>query len=78
MVIIKDKNHYLTIVIKENYSHGMKPKETANLFHLSKKRVNYWLHHEIRNRKRRTKLNRKEINMIINGAKDKPITEIKV
>ena len=78
MVKIKDKNHHLAIEIKENYAHGMKPKEIANLFHLSKLRVNYWLHHEIRNRKRRTKLNHKEINMIVKWAKDKPIMEKKV
>ena len=38
MVKIKDKNHHLAIVIKENYSHGMNPKEIANLFHLSKQK----------------------------------------
>ena len=78
MVKIKDKKHLLAFAIKENYTHGMKPKEIMNLFHLSKQRVNYWLHHEIRNRKRRTKLNRKEINMIVKWAKDKPIMEKKV
>ena len=78
MIKIKDKNHHLAIEIKENYAHGMKPKEIANLFHLSKQRVNYWLHHEIRSRKRRRKLNRKEINMIVKWAKDKPIMEKKV
>ena len=31
----------------------MKPKEIANLFNLLKQRVNYWLHQEIKNRKRR-------------------------
>ena len=44
MVKIKDKNHHLAIAIKENYAHGMKAKEIANLFHLSKQRVNYWFH----------------------------------
>ena len=78
MVKIKDKNHHLAIAIKETYAHGMKPKEIANLFHLSKQRVNYWLNHEIRNKKRRTKLNRKEINMIVMLAKDKPIKKKKV
>ena len=78
MVKIKDKNHHLAIAIKENYAHGMKPKEIANLFHLSKQRVNYWLHHEIRSRKRRRKLNRKEINMIVKWEKNKPIMEKKV
>ena len=34
MVKIKGKNHHLAIAIKENYEHGMKPKEIANLFHL--------------------------------------------
>ena len=60
MVKIKDKKHHLAIAIKENLAHGMKPKEIAELFHLSKQRVNYWLHHIIKKRKRRTKLNRKE------------------
>ena len=78
MVKIKDRNHHLAIAIKENYSHGMKQKDIANLFHLSKQRVNYWIKREIRTRKRRTKLNRKEINMIVKWAKDKPIMEKKV
>ena len=77
MVKIKDKNHHLFIAIKENYAHGIKPKENVNLFHLSKQRVNYWIHHVIKNLKRRTKLNRKEINMIVKWAKDKPIMEKK-
>ena len=75
MVKIKDKDHHLAIAIKENYSAGMKPKDIAALFHLSKQRVNYWIHREIRKRKRRTKLNRREINMIIKWARDKPIME---
>ena len=77
MVKIKDKNHHLTIAIRENYVHGMKPKEIANLFKISKQRVNYWIHHMIKKRKRRTKLNRKEINMIVKWAKDKSIMEKK-
>ena len=36
MVKIKDKNHHLSISIKENYSAGMKLKDIASLFHLSK------------------------------------------
>ena len=78
MVQIKDKNHNLAISIQENFAHGMKPKEIADLFHLSKQRVNYWLHHTIKKRKRRTKLNRREINLIVKWAKDKPIMEKKV
>ena len=78
MVKIKDKDHHLAIAIKENYSAGMKPKDIAALFHLSKQRVNYWIHREIRKRKRRTKLNRREINMIIKWARDKPIMEKQV
>ena len=78
MVKIKDKNHRLAIAIQENFSHGMKPKDIAELFHLSKQRVNYWIHRYIKKRKRRTKLNRNEINMIIKWAKDKPIMEKKV
>ena len=65
MVKIKDKNHHLAIAIKENYMAGMKPKDIAALFHLSKQRVNYWIHREIKSLKRWTKLNRREINMII-------------
>ena len=52
----------------------MKPEKIANLFKISKQRVNYWLHHPIiQKRKRRTKLNRNEINQIIKWARDKPI-----
>ena len=64
MVKIKDKNHHLAITIKVNYAAGMKPKEIASLFQISKQRVNYWIHRPIKTRKRRTKLTRKEINMI--------------
>ena len=78
MVKIKDRNHHLAIAIKENYIAGMKPKDIAALFHLSKQRVNYWIHREIKNRKRRTKLNRREINMIIKWARDKLILEKQV
>ena len=78
MVKIKDRNHHLAIAIKENYMARMKPKDIAALFHLSKQRVNYWIHTEIKNRKRRTKLNRREINMIIKWARDKPIMEKRV
>ena len=78
MTKIKDKNHHLAIAIKENYSHRMKPKEIINLFHLSKQRVNYFIHHLINNQKRRSKLNCKEINMIVKWVKDKPIMDKKV
>ena len=78
MVKIKDKNHHLAIAIQENYSAGMKAKDIASLFKISKQRVNYWIHRSIKTRKRRTKLTRKEINMIVNWAKDKPIMERKV
>ena len=77
MVKIKDNNHYLAIAIKQKYSAGMKAKDIANLFHISKQRVNYWLHSSIKTRKRRTKLTRKEINMLVKWAKDKPIMEKK-
>lgn len=75
MVKIIDKNHHLAIAIKENYNAGMKPIDIANLFHITKQRVNYWIDREIRKRKRRTKLNRNEINQIIKWARDKPIVE---
>ena len=78
MVKIKDKQHHLAIAIKENFAHGMKPKGITELFHLSKQRGNYWLHHIIKKRKRRPKLNRREINLIVKWAKDKPIMEKKV
>ena len=78
MVKIKDKHHHLAIEIKENYAQGMKLKEIANLFHLQKQRVNYWIHHIINKRKRRIKLNSREINMIVRWAKDKPIMKKKV
>ena len=78
MVKIKDKNHHLDIAIKENFAHGMKPKEITDLFHNSKQRDNYWLHHTIKKRKRRTKFNRREINLIVKWVNDKPIMEKKV
>ena len=77
MVKIKDNNHHLAIAIKQNYPAGMKAKDIANLFNISKQRVNYWFHGSIKTRKRRTKLTRKEINMLVKWAKDKPIMEKK-
>ena len=65
MVKIKDKNHHLAIAIKENYAAGMKAKDIANLFGISKQRVNYWIHRSIKTRKRRTKITRREINIIV-------------
>ena len=63
MVKLAEKRYHLPIDIKENYNAGMKPKEIAALFHISKQRVNYWIHRQIKKRKRRLKLNRKEINI---------------
>ena len=76
--IVPDKRHNLTIAIQENFSPGMKPKEIANLFKISKQRINYWIHYPIKKRIRRGKLIRKEINMLVKWAKDKPIMECKV
>ena len=52
MVKIKDKNHHYAIAIKENYSAGMKAKDIANLFGISKQRVNYWIYRSMKTRKR--------------------------
>ena len=78
MAKIKDKKHHLAIAIKENFAAGMKPRDIAKLFKISKQRVNYRIHSSIRKRKRRSKLTRKEINIIVKWAKDKPIIEKKV
>ena len=78
MVKIKDKNHHLAIAIKENYAAGMKAKDICALFKISKQRVNYWIHRSLKKRKRRSKLTRKEINLLVKWAKDKPIMEKKV
>ena len=78
MVKIKDNNHHLAIAIKKNYSAGMKAKDIAKLFKISKQRVNYYVHNSNKIRKRRTKLTRKEINILVKWAKDKPIMEKKV
>ena len=78
MVKIKDKNHHSAIAIKENYSAGMKAKDICELFKISKQRVNYWIHRSLKERKRRSKLTRKEINLLVKWAKDKPIMEKKV
>ena len=78
MVKIKDKEDHLVIAIKENYSAGIRPKDITSLFHLSTQRVNYWIYRQIKKRKRGTKLNRREINVIVKCAKDKPIMEKKI
>lgn len=71
---IKDKNHEFAIAIKKNYEAGMRPKDIAQLFNLSKQRVNYWIHHPIKKtKKRREKLTRNERLYLIKWAKDKPI-----
>ena len=51
----------------------MKEKDITNLFHLSNQRVSYWIKKEITQIKRRSKLNRREINMIVKWAKERPI-----
>ena len=62
MVKIRDKDHRLAIAIQENYSAGMKPKVIANLFKISKQRVNYWIHTPIEKKiKRRTKISRMKL-----------------
>ena len=74
LIKVKDHNHELSIAIKKNYEAGMRPKEIAKLFKISKQRINYWIHNPIiYKRKRRTKLTRNERNLIIKWAKDKPI-----
>ena len=68
------KRFELAISIKKNHEAGMKPGKIDNLFKISKQRVNYWLYHPIiQKRKRRTKLNRIEINKIIKWTLNKPI-----
>ena len=74
----KYKNHLLTIVIQMNYEVGMKTKEIASLFHITKQRVNYWLHNPIKKRKRRAKLAKREINTLVKWARDKPLAEGRV
>ena len=75
---LPDTKHHLPIAIKQNFKAGMRPIEIAKLFKISKQKVNYWLHNPIKQRKRRTKLTRKEINKIVKWAKDKPIMECRV
>ena len=75
---LPNTKHHLPIAIKKNYEAGMKPKEIAKLFGISKQRVNYWIHTPLKKRIRRTKLTRKEINKIVKWAKDKPIMAFRV
>ena len=64
----------IAITIKTNYQAGMKPIYIAQLLKVSKQVVNYWIHHPIIEKiRRRTKLTRKEKNLIVRWAKDKPI-----
>ena len=74
----KYKNHRLAIAIQMNHEAGMKAKDIASLFNISKQRVNYWLHNPIKKRKRRTKLSKREINTLVKWARDKPIVECRV
>jgi len=63
---VKGGNKELAIAIKKNYEAKMKPIEIAKLFNISKQKVNYWIHNPIIfHHKRRTKMTRKEINIII-------------
>ena len=75
---LPDTKHHLPIVIKKNFEAGMKPKEIAKLFGISKQRVSYWIYTPLKRRMRRTKLTRKEINKIVKWAKDKPIMAFRV
>ena len=75
---LPDTKHHLPIAIKKNFEAGMKPKEIAKLFGISKQRVSYWIHTPLKRRIRRTKLTRKEINKIVKWAKDKPIMAFRV
>ena len=72
--MIKRGNKALAIAIKKNYEAKMKPIEIAKLFNISKQKVNYWIHNPIiLRRKRRTKMTRKEINIIVKWATDRPV-----
>ena len=71
--LLPNTKYHLPIAIKKNFEAGMKPKDIAKLFEISKQRVNYWIHTPLKRRIRRTKLTRKEINKIVKWAKDKPI-----
>ena len=71
--IQKYKNQELAWAIKKNHEAGMKAIQIAKLFKISPQVVNYWIHNEIKPRKRRTKLTRNEKNMLIKWAKNKPI-----
>ena len=72
--MIKRGNKDLAIAIKKNYEAKMKPIEIAKLFNISKQKVNYWIHNPIIvRRKRRTKMTRKEINIIVKWARDRPV-----
>ena len=64
----------VAITIKKNYQAGMRPIDIALLLKIPKQVVNYWIHHPIiEKRKRRTKLTRKEKDLMIKWAKDRPI-----
>ena len=54
----KYKNHRLAIAIQMNYEAGMKAKDIASLFHITKQRVNYWLHYPIKKKKKKNKINK--------------------
>ena len=43
----------LAIAIRENYAAGMKAKKIAELFQISKQRVNYWIHNSVRKKKKK-------------------------
>ena len=72
--IPKNKRNELAITIKKLSETGMKQINIAKLFNISKKKVNYFIHNPIiLKRKRRTKLIRKEKNLLVRWARDKPI-----
>ena len=62
---IKDTNHEFAISIKKNYESGMKPKDIAHLFNLSKQRVNYWIHHPLQKKEKKGKINKERKNYFI-------------
>ena len=72
---IKDPKHHFAIAIKKNYDAGMRPKDIAKLFNLSKQRVNYWLHHEVSNKRKKEKnLLEMKDQSFLNGQRISPLT----
>ena len=74
-MVRKLKSEWFTI--KELYKSGFTPSQIARKKKISRQKVNYWLKKKIKTEiKRRTKLNKREIQKVIELTENRTTSEI--